>query len=203
MRTLTVTGQGSAVAVPDAAVLRVAAAHRAGSLVDALAGADSGARAIGVVARRHTAAVDIATGGVSVWPAHDDAGHPAGFEARHSLTIRCSDLDAGGRLLGDLAAEVGDRLQVDGVGLVVTDPTEAQAEARELAFLEARARAQHLAGLAGAALGQVESLTEGPVGGPYPRFAALAAGGPGGLDLALEPGQTEITAALTVTWQLV
>jgi uncharacterized protein YggE len=202
MRTLTVTGQGSAAEVPDAAVLRVSAVHRAGTLVDALAGADSAARAIGTVARRHTTPDDIATGSVNVWPAHDHKGNPAGFEARHSLTIRCADLVVAGLLLGELAGEIGNRLQVDGVGMVVTDPSEAQVEARELAFLDARERAEQLAGLAGATLGEVESLVEGS-GTPYPRFAAQAAGGAAKLDLVLEPGQTEILSSLTVTWQLV
>ncbi|MCW2767155.1 MAG: hypothetical protein JWO11_3114 [Nocardioides sp.] len=201
MRTLSVTGLGSAAAVPDAAVLRVAAVHRGANLVDALAGADSGARVIGEVARRHTAPADIATRSLDVWPAHDNKGNPAGFEARHSLTIRCLDLAVAGLLLGELAGEVGNRLAVDGVGTVVTDPSDAQAEARELAFLDARSRAEHLATLAGATLGEVESVVEGS-GTPFARFAAQAAGGAAKLDAALEPGQTEISATLTVTWQL-
>jgi uncharacterized protein YggE len=203
MRTLTVSGSGSAAAVPDAALLRVAAVHQAPTLVDALAGADSAARAMGEVARRHTDAADIATQSVNVWPAHDHEGRPAGFQARHGLTVRCADLDAAGALLGELAEVVGDRLQVDSVGTLVTDSSEAQAEARELAFLDARARASHLASLAAATLGAVESVVEG--GSPYPRFAAqpAAAAGAAKLSVGLEPGQSEITATVTVTWQLV
>jgi uncharacterized protein YggE len=201
VRTLTVTGSGSAAAVPDAAVVRVAAVREATSLVDALAGADSAARVVGEVARRHVDAVDVATQSVNVWPAHDAKGRPSGFQARHGLTIRCADLETAGTLLGELAETLGDRLQVDSVSTLVTDSSQAQAEARELAFLDARARAEHLARLADAARGAVESVGEGGgAGAPAVRFLAQDAAK---LSVGLEPGQSEITATVTVTWQLV
>ena len=46
MRTITVTGHGLATAVPDTAVVRVSAVHRAASLAEALAGAESARAAV-------------------------------------------------------------------------------------------------------------------------------------------------------------
>ncbi|HEX3930664.1 MAG TPA: hypothetical protein VHW64_08170 [Nocardioides sp.] len=46
MRTVTVTGQGEARAVPDSAVLRVAAVHRAAGVAEALGGAAGAARQV-------------------------------------------------------------------------------------------------------------------------------------------------------------
>jgi len=198
-RTVTVTGHGSANAVPDTAVVRVAAVHRAAGMAEALSGAESTRSA--VVAAAGAAARDLVVSStdLSVWPAHDNEGRRAGFEARHTLTITGGDLEAAGALVGRLAEEVGDRLQVESVSLSVGDPTAALGEAREAAFAEARTRAEHLAGLADGSLGDVQEIAEG-AGVPVPRggveaFAVKA-------DVGFVPGQTVLTSTVTVTWAL-
>ena len=156
MRTLTVTGTGSAAAVPDTALVRLSAVHRARTLTEALAGAESAREAV------VTAAGDlvVSTVNLSVWPINEQGEIP-GFEARHSLTIATGDLATANELLSDLAYAVGGRLVVEGVELAVRDPSAAVAQAREAAFADARAKADLLAGLADATLGQVEAVTEG------------------------------------------
>ena len=197
MCTVTVTGHGEARAVPDSAVVRVAAVHRAAGVADALAGADSAARQIIATAREHTTPERIGTTAVQIWPAHDQQGMPEGFEARHSLTIRCPDIDAAGALLTALATKVGDRLQIDGVSLEVADRSAAETEAREAAYADAVARATHLADLARSQLGEPQEVVEGGAVAGVPRAAkALAA------SAALEPGEIGITASVTVTFQL-
>ncbi len=193
-RSITVTGHGSATAVPDTAVVRVAAVHRASGMAEALSGAES-AR-VAVVA----AAVDLVVSStdLSVWPAHDTEGRRAGFEARHALTITGGDLDAAGALIGRLAEEVGDRLQVESVSLVVGDPTAALGAAREAAFADARARAEHLAELSEASLGEVRELAEG-AGPPVARGAEIASFK---AEAGFAPGQTQLTSTVTVTWAL-
>ena len=96
MRTVTVTGRGTAREVPDTVVVRVAASHRAAGVAEALAGADSAAAEIIAVGREHTEPSRIASTTLNVWPAYDNEGKPSGFEARHSLSITCTDI-AGGR----------------------------------------------------------------------------------------------------------
>ena len=77
MRTVTVTGQGTAREVPDTVVVRVAASHRAAGVAEALAGADSAATEIVAVGREHTDASRIASTNLNVWPAYDNEGKPA------------------------------------------------------------------------------------------------------------------------------
>ena len=133
-----------------------------------------------------------------MWP-FNEQGEIPGFEARHSLTIATGDLTTANELLSNLAYAVGGRLVVEGVELAVRDPSAAIAQAREAAFADARAKAELLAGLAQAALGQVESVSEGdPATLPPGGFAALAK-----LDVGLQPGQSAITSSLTITWSLV
>jgi uncharacterized protein len=193
VRTLTVTGNGTATARPDTAVVRLSAVHRAGTLADALAGAES-ARAEVVAAAGDLV---VSTVNLSVWPVQEE-GQRAAFEARHTLTIAAGDLASANDLLGRLAGEVGDRLQVEGVELTVKDPSEALGRAREAAFADARAKAAHLAGLADAVLGQVEAVAEGGSGSGSPLpFATMAKA-----DVGLQAGEATFSAALAVTWSL-
>lgn len=188
MRTVTVVGQGSAGVTPDAAVVHVAATHRARTLPEALEGAESARATLVEVARRFTDRV--ASQHLSV--GRDAPDHGA-FQARHALVIRCGDLAQAGDLVTALAEAVGDRLVVDHVGLEVSDTAEAERSAREAAFADARARAEHLAAQAGATLGQVASIAEGG-SGPSPRFALAA--------VRFEPGETTVEQQLTVTFEL-
>ena len=194
MRTLTVTGIGSAAAVPDTALVRLSAVHRARTLTEALAGAESAREAV------VTAAGDlvVSTVNLSVWPTSGQ-GEIAGFEARHTLTIATGDLATANELLSELAYAVSGRLVVEGVELAVRDPSAAIALAREAAFADARAKADLLAGLAEATLGQVEAVTEGGASGPMPSggFAAMTKA-----DVGLQPGERAISSSLTVTWSL-
>ena len=94
MRTLTVTGHGSAAAVPDTALIRLSAVHRARSLAEALAGAES-ARARAVV--KAAGDLVVSTVNLSVWPTNEQGQQP-GFEARHTLTIATGDLEVANEL---------------------------------------------------------------------------------------------------------
>lgn len=199
-RTVSVTGSGICLVVPDSAVVRVAAITRGSGVAEAFAACTSAVEAIGVVARRHTDEKRIASTGINVWPGHDDLGRPRGYEARHSLTIGCSDLDAAGALLSELVAQIGDALSVDGVSLEVSDPGAARQQAVAAAYEDAKQQATYLAGLAGAVLG--ETLAIGGPGG--------SGGGPGlrsmdtmAMAATIEPGETSVDAVVSVTWALV
>jgi len=195
VRTVTVTGQGSAAVAPDTAVVRLAAGHRAVDVAQALGGVDTTVIILGTVARRFTDARRIATTELTVWPAYDEGGRPSGYEARHGLRVVVADLGVAGEMLTALAAEVGDALRVDGVALEVADPGPATRDAREAALADARARAEHLAGLAGADLGSVVSIVEGgSAGGPAHSLRAK--------DTSFEPGEQAIDASVTVTYEL-
>ena len=76
-RTVTVTGQGSAQVVPDTAVVRLAAGHRAADVAQALAGVDDAVGTLGAVARRFTEPRRIQTTELGIWPAYDEAGDRA------------------------------------------------------------------------------------------------------------------------------
>lgn len=203
-RTVTVTGQGSASVVPDTAVVRVAAVARATAVAAAFASSSEAAAQIGAIARRHTDEKRIATSGINVWPWHDNQGQQGGYEARHSLTIGCLDLDTAGALLDELVTSLGDSLSVEGVALEVSEPTEAREQAVAAAYADALRQASQLAALAGAVLGDVLAIGQGSSGGPASRgMDAMAMSAMSAMSAKIEPGETSVGASLSVTWTLV
>ncbi len=198
MRTVTVTGQGEARVAPDSAVVRLAAVHRALGVAEALAGADSAASQIASSARQFTTPERVGSTSLQIWTSHDENGRPDGFQARHSLTIRCADIAAAGSFLTAVAESVGDRLEVEGVSLEVADPSAATSAAREAAYADAVDRATHLASLAGAELGDVQDVVEGGAASGPVRVAMLAARS----DVSFQPGETAVASSLTATFQL-
>ena len=197
-RTVTVTGQGTARVAPDSAVVNVAAVFRARSVEEAFAGVASAVEAIAARARTFVDPGNIGSQGLNVWPAHDDAGRQAGFECRHSVQVRCPSLDVAGPLLTALIAEVGDRLEVEGVSLEASDTSAAQEAAREEAYADAVARATHVAGLAETVLGRPVAISEGGAAQPVGREMLTASKA----DMSFEPGEHTIGATLTVTFAL-
>jgi uncharacterized protein YggE len=195
--TVTVTGHGTTSVRPDSAVVRVAAVARAAGLADAFGACSSAASAVAAVALRHTDEKRVATTGINVWPWHDNQGQPRGFEARHSMSIGCSDLDAAGALLAELATEIGDALAVEGVALEVSSPTAAHEQAVAAAFDDALRQATQLAGLAGASLGDVLAIGQSSAGDGAAHRGAME------MSAKIEPGETAVGASLTVTWSMV
>src|SRR5689334_21297255 len=98
-RNLTTQGHGAAAGTPDAIKLSVAVVTRSPTVSGALAGTASGVAALGEVARRYTTDERISSTGLNVWPAHDNEGRQVGYEARHSLSVYCLDLDKAGELV--------------------------------------------------------------------------------------------------------
>ena len=191
MRTVTVTGQGTAREVPDTVVVRVSAAHRAAGVAEALAGADSAATEIVAVgasstrSRRRSPRPTSTSGRPTTTRASSPASRPG-----TACSSRAPTSPGAGALLAELATAVGDRLQVEGLGLEVADPGRALSAARAAAYADAVGRAGHLAELAGARLGEVQAMAEGSV--VRSPFTDLAAGGRRGQGRRIEPGETAV-----------
>ena len=96
----------------------------------------------------------------------------------------------------------GEGARVDGIEVTHRDPGALQATAREAAFVNARAKAEQFAGLAGQSLGEVRHIVEGggPVAVPRGRMVAMAADSSGGVPI--DAGEGTISAVVSVTWAL-
>jgi hypothetical protein len=101
-----------------------------------------------------------------------------------------------GELL-DAATEAGAN-RVEGINFEVTNPEEVLSQARELAWENARQKGEELAGLSGADLGEVLSISES-TRGPQPvylRAEEMEAAVP------VQPGTEEIRVELQIVWAL-
>ncbi len=200
MRTVTVAGHGTATAPADAADVRVAIVHHAETVTAAVAGVDEAGRQARAVAAEVTAEEAVSQTDFSVWPRHDHEGRPSGYEARHSLTIRCADLATAGRLVSALAERLDHRLVVEQVSPVISDRRPVEDAARVDAFEDATRRATHLVGLAEDALGTVQTIVEGAPANHVPM--AEAAAFKSSPDLSFGGSQLTVAVSLTVTFAL-
>ena len=196
---MTTVGAGRVTTAPDAARLSVSVLHTASSVAEALEGCAAAMVDLGEVARRFVADEAISSRGLNVWQQRGPTGEPAGFEARHQVEVVCGGLAQAGEVVTALATVVGDALELQGMDPFVRDPAPLLVVARESAFADARAKADHLAGLAGQQVVGAVSVSEGGAGGDVPVFARAAA-----KDFAttsFEPGSTAISATVSVVWE--
>lgn len=197
--TVTVVGTGRAGAAPDTVVLDLQLEGRGATVAEALQALSAASAAC------HDALPDthLRTSDLGVHARHDHTGSGGivGYTATQSLTLRNPDPTAAGDLVRRLSEVVGDALGVNGLRAELSDTTELERRARELAFEEARARAEQYAALAGRAVTgvlRVRETGDGPVS-PFPRadVRLAMASGP-----VVRAADHEVTATVEVTWEL-
>jgi uncharacterized protein len=204
--TIVVTGEGSAVVTPDAAVLQVGLETRADSAGEALSIVGERSAAVLAAARdRGVSDDDLQTRGVSLYPQMDEHGRRVvGYVAAYSLTVRVGGVAAASLVVDAISQAAGDALRLGGFRLSSSAIDTARADAGAQAVDDARRRAQRLAEAAGVRLGRVLSITETGTAVPGPptvRFAMRAAHVPA--PVPLEAGSHELTARVTVTIEII
>lgn len=152
----------------------------------------------------NVAAADIQTQAVQLYPVFDDRvaqtvtqTQQTSYRAVNIVQVRVRSLDSLSTLL-DVAVGAGTNI-IDQVSLQVSDPTAALTAARQQAFADARAKAQQLAALAGAQLGEVITISEGS---SFPSPVGLGGGAIEKAAVPIEPGTQSIQVDLQVTWRL-
>jgi uncharacterized protein YggE len=120
-----------------------------------------------------------------------------GFTATNTVTAALRDLDKAATVVE--AAVAGGANAIHGPTFVVSQRAGLYGAALESAFVDARAKAELLAGVTGVTLGEVVTVVEGgpPAAPRLARLSAEVAAGP-----PLEPGLQEIQASLMVTFAI-
>lgn len=203
---VTVQGAGAVDVVPDVAFADLGVESRSEDVSAALAAAE---RSMGRVrtglASRGVEPVDVRTTRTSVW--REERTSPDGTTltvvAHVTLGLRVvlRDLATAGETVHAALSDAGGDARMDSLTFGVADASAAQVRARELAFADARARAEQFAALAGRELGEVAEISEVPVGGAGPlaarreAFDAASAG-----SVPVDGGQESVGATVTVRW---
>ncbi len=199
---ITVIGSGTAKAVPDVADWSFGVQADASTATAALAAAAKETREI-VAALRHAgvAKEDLRTEQVSLYPRTSNDGMSViGYSASSSVYATVRELGKAGAVV-DAAVSAGAN-QVSGPTLRVSDNRAQYRAAADEAMDDARARAQALAAKAGVTLGAPVAIVENGGGGyPMPAYDGVRAASVEST-VPIEPGVSEISATLTVTFAI-
>ena len=123
------------------------------------------------------------------------------YRVSNTVRVTIRDLEKAGRLL-DAAVAAGAN-EVWGISFEIDKPETLEAEAREKAAQDARARAEALAKTQGRTLGDVVSVSENISGGerPMPYMAAKSAE-MASFDTPIAPGEVAVSMQLEVVYRL-
>jgi uncharacterized protein YggE len=202
-RGITVSGTGKVTTVPDEAQISVGVETRAATAKEALdQNAAQTQRLIDALKRAGADEKEIQTQQVSLYPNVLEGGTVSGYVATNSVSAK-EDVDEVGDLIE--AASAAGANQISGPMLSRSDSEELYREALKKAVDDARRNARALADAAGVKLGGVVRIVEGGAGEPIPYALserAVAADAAGAAKAPIEPGQQEIQASVSVTFDL-
>lgn len=199
-RAVTVTGSGSVAATPDVALVTLGVETRADSAGAALDRNSVAAEALlDALKGGGVEAADIQTSTLALQPLYDPEPSDAapaviGYLATNTVAVRVRALDSLGALLDAAVASGGNTVQ--GVVFEVSDPGPQLDQARERAVQDARDKAERLATLTGARLGEVLTIFDMNVGVPLPAQSFELKAVP------VEAGSLTLTVTVQISWRL-
>jgi uncharacterized protein YggE len=197
-----VLGVGELTATPDRMTIELAISPRASSVNEAASvAADKTTSLLEVLGGLGVDPADIRTSRYSINPEYDhrDGGQRLlGFRVTNSLQVTVRDLDEAGALIDAAVNTGGDDLTVNNISYSIEDETELRHQAREKAWANALAQAEHLATLSGRRLGPVSAIVTGGSAepGPVARMAGFAESTP------IAPGSSIVRVTLDVRFAL-
>jgi uncharacterized protein YggE len=193
--TVTTTGHGVVVAVPDEATISAGVHTQAASASDALAQNSRLMNAV-VAALKNAGGDELQTQQVSLNPQLNEQGQVTSYTADNSVSAKTKIAGAGSLI--DAAVTAGANT-VGGPTLDVAGRDALYRQALKKAVDDARAKAEALAEAGGFAVGQVSTVTEQSAGAPGPVFDAVAAKSSG---TPIEPGTQDVAADVTVAFRI-
>jgi hypothetical protein len=159
-RQVQVAGVGEVKAQPDTAQIRIGVETDSETAQDAME--ENNIRATQVISELKSLGIeskDIQTSNFSIRSTYDDDNRSiTGYRVGNVVTVTIRNLEQAGELL-DKVVQVGAN-QIYGISFTVDDPTELIEQARERAMDDAKSKAQQLAKLGGASLGDVLLISE-------------------------------------------
>jgi hypothetical protein len=205
-RGIVVSGEGKATGKPDIAQLTLGVSKLANTVEQARNDAATSLDAmIKSIRDNGVAKDDIQTLQFNISPEYDYSNGKQllkGFRVTNVVSAKLRDINKTSKVVDDAVTAGGDNTQVQGISFTIDKPEELQAQAREKAVADAKARAQTLAGAAGVTIGDPITISETSFQ-PIP-FAnkGIAEDRGGGFAPAtpIEPGTLDVTVTVTVTW---
>jgi len=216
---ISVTGEGEAVSVPDIASFSFTVSADAKSVSDAQDQVTKevdvvleGLKVLGIEEK------DIKTTDYSVWPKYTYEATvcsqmycppsrqvPDGYTANHSVLVKVRNTEKAGEALA--VAGDGGATGLSGISFTVDDPDKIMDEARALAIKDAKEKAKRLSKELGVRLVRVVSFYDNTGGGPMPYYAE-GMGGDMMVKTSATPaptiptGENKVVVNVTVTYEI-
>lgn len=205
--TVTVTGEGEAVGIPDIATITFSVIEQADAVADVTSAANATMEnVVSVLKGAGIADEDIKTTGYNLYPRYDytkvSRGQIVGYELTQSVTVKVRELDTIGQVIDAVTtAGIND---VSSPVFEIDEPDAVKTEARAEAFEKAKAKAESLADAAGVNLGNIVTFSESDGGGisPYYKSYDYALEADEVAEAVIEPGSQEFTVSVSVTYAL-
>jgi uncharacterized protein YggE len=198
---ITVAGSGQVSGPADVLRLSLSVGHDAADVATAVAQVAERTDAVQAALREQgVEAADIQTSAVNVYPQYADSMRVAGYRASHSLTVTTKDLTGFGRLLNAAVGAVGNDLGLEQLQFDIADKLPLLERARELAFAQARQKADQLAALAGQSLGSIAAVNESFGHIPIREMAAKSVSVGFDSGIGVTPGDQTVELSLEVRW---
>ncbi|MFD9394435.1 SIMPL domain-containing protein [Streptomyces sp. NPDC060000] len=204
--TVTVTGEGSASAPPDLAVVGAGVEASAATSQSALDTQNKAAAALlAAVRAQGVADRDIRTESISlnaVYDHADGASRLTGYQAAQSFSVKVREVAKVGAVVQAVTDAAGAAARINSVAFDVSDPAPLRAGAREAAHADAHAKAEQYARLSGRRLGRLVSLSEDASTSPGPVASGADTPGAGLGGVPVAPGEIRATATVTAVYEL-
>lgn len=206
LRTVSVSGSGQAGSAPDQAITRLGVQTEAETASEALTQNSERMRSLLQALRdQGVSTADIQTQAIQLFPLYAElpvepqpqpqAPEVTGYRAYNVVEVRVRNLTNLGGML-DAAVEAGGNI-IESIRFDIGEPDQLLQQARVDAMQDARQKAEQLAGLADAELGEVLSINETTFT-PFGFERGMPAFG--GADAPVEPGVQFLQVDVQVTW---
>ncbi|MBI2957786.1 MAG: SIMPL domain-containing protein [Chloroflexi bacterium] len=207
-----VTGQGKVTASPDVAILSVGIEAQAGTIAEAQQKARVAMDAVVKSLKSGGVKdVDIQTQRFSITPVtqyfeKENRQRIVGYRVNNTVVAKIRQLDSVGSLIDAAAQAGGDLIRIDGISFTIDDIAAVEAQARDMALKDARAKGKAVAEAMGVRLGKLTYAQVGSGASPLPVPLNLAKGAPGRdafvPETSISPGTVIVQASATAAWAI-
>lgn len=205
-RTISVSAEGKATAVPDLATINFSVVTEAKTAKDAQnKNAEKMNQVIDYLKTLGIDKKDIKTTSYSLYPRYDYPDGKSvfiGYTLTNSISVKMRDFNKMGDLIAN-SVELGIN-QVGDVQFSIENPDTIKAEASSIAMENAKEKAGRLAEKAGVKLGKIVTFSENQSGPIYPYYMKATEMSATGVDIApqLEQGSQEITVTANIVFEI-
>jgi len=215
--TITVSGEGEVVAIPDIATVSFSVTNESLSISDAQQKTvETVEGIIKYLKENKIAEKDVKTAGYNIYPKYEyiksyvypytPTGRQdlVGYVVSESVTVKIRDLAEAGKIIGGLG-ELG-ATEISGLTFGFDNDDKMQSDARALAIKDAREKAKKLAMDLGVSLSRIISYNDNNFY-PYVKEASYGMGGDlsvvsAPVNVPVNPGESKIISNVTITYEI-